>query len=224
MTEFDHVLAALLALLSLVLIFQKPPQAPDVRRPFYIAGALTGAMIAALVLFIWWFGGRRIADLGLYDWWGDLSVTLSAAAAWGLLLLLALTLNGRGLFRERLRALYRRYEPYMPRTRGELAASWLTSTAAGCGEEIAYRGFLLWYGATLIGLPLSLIGTSLLFGIAHGYQSRFGMVFATIMGLLVGILYMASGSLLLVMWVHSTYNMASFATGMILLRDESTSE
>ena len=224
MTGADHVLAALLALLSLSLAFQKPLDAVDARRAFYIAGAVTGTGIGAAVLFFWSLGGRRIADLGLHDWWGEPAITIAAAAGWALALLLALTAIKKGAFRDRLRSLYRRYENYMPRRRGELAASWLTATAAGAGEEIAYRGFLLWYGAALVGLPLSFVGTSLLFGLAHGYQSRFGILFATLMGLLLGALYLASGSLLLVIWVHATYNIASFSTGFILLRDGSTSE
>ena len=223
MTESDHVLAILLALLSLGLAFQKPPQAWDVRRAFYIAGAATGTAIGFLVLFFWSLAGRAIADLGLHDWWGEHPVTIALAAGWALLLLVVLAAIGKGAFRARLRALYRRYDDYMPRTRNELAASWMTAIAAGAGEEIAYRGFLLWYGAGLFGVPIAYLGTSLLFGLAHGYQSRFGILFATIMGLLLGGLYLASGSLLLVIWIHATYNMASFTTGLILLRDGSTS-
>ena len=223
LTEADHVLAALLALLSLCLAFQRHPNGPDLRRLFYIAGTLTGTGIAAIVLILWSISGRSIADLGLRDWWGDPAVAIAASAGWAAALLIVLAAIAKGAFRERLRPLYRRYEDYMPRTRGQLAASWLTATAAAVGEEIAYRGFLLWYGTMLAGLPLSFIGTSLLFGIAHGYQSRWGILFATIMGLLLGALYLASASLLLVIWVHATYNMASFTTGLVLLRDESTS-
>ena len=131
LTEADHILAALLALLSLSLAFQKPPRGLDLRRAFYIAGAVTGTGIGAAVLFFWSLSGRRIGDLGLHDWWGEPPLTIAAALGWGLILLLVLGAIAKGAFRERLRAIYRRYDDYMPRTRRELAASWVTATAAG---------------------------------------------------------------------------------------------
>jgi membrane protease YdiL (CAAX protease family) len=112
----------------------------------------------------------------------------------------------------------------MPRTGGELAAALGVSATAGFGEELVYRGFLLWYGTMLVGLPASVIATSLLFGIAHGYQSRFGVIFSTIAGLTLAGAYLASGSLLLVMWMHATYDMWSFTVGRLVLSREGRGE
>jgi hypothetical protein len=122
--------------------------------------------------------------------------------------------------RPRLLKIYRDYETLFPRSRSELAGSWIASVAAGGGEEIVYRGFLLWYGAMLAGPLAGLVGSSILFGFAHGYQRRFGIFFATLAGALLGSVYLLSGSLALVMWMHATYNIATFTLGRHLLAQD----
>lgn len=216
----DHLLAAGLALMSLALLFRKAPAASATSRgEFYRAAAASGLVLPAIVLVLWWLEERPIARFGLLQWVGDPSTAGTAAGAWALLLVGAVLLIRAGVARARLERIYSRYENLMPTTRRELAESWVTSAAAGSGEEIVYRGFLLWYCALIAGVPAALAATSLLFGVAHGYQSRFGVIFATVAGVVLGTAYLASASLLLVMWMHSTYNMASFATGRIVLAE-----
>jgi membrane protease YdiL (CAAX protease family) len=41
----------------------------------------------------------------------------------------------------------------MPSSRGELSPAYAAGILAGAGEEIAFRGFLLWYLAALAGVP-----------------------------------------------------------------------
>ncbi|MFN3388660.1 MAG: CPBP family intramembrane glutamic endopeptidase [Allosphingosinicella sp.] len=222
MTPADHVLALLLAAVSLSLAFLRPPQDAGIaRRDFYLSGALTGLLFAGAVLAFWFGAGRPLLGFGLAGW-RVTPTALVGGAAWVAALVLALWLARRGVLRGPLERLYRRYAWLMPRNGGELAGSWATSAAAGAGEEIAYRGFLLWYGASLLGPAGGLAASSLLFGAAHGYQRRFGMVFATGAGLALGLVYLATESLPLVMWMHATYNMASFTAGWMLLpRDAS---
>lgn len=214
----DHLLAAGLALMSVGLLFRKAPALGEVsRRDFYLSAAASSMALAAVVLVLWRFAGRPLERFGLLEGVGDPGETGAAAGVWAVLLVGAVVAIRAGAARAWLERVYSRYDNLMPATRRELAASWLTSAAAGSGEEIVYRGFLLWYCAALGGVPAALAATSLLFGVAHGYQSRFGVIFATVAGAALGAAYLASGSLLLVMWMHSTYNMASFATGRIVL-------
>ena len=213
MSGADHLLAAAVAFLSLALVFLRP-QLPEgySRYDLYLSGALSGVAFGVVVLVVWHAGGRPIERFGLDGW--SVSVTdLAGALLWALLLALGMLAAARGLMRAPVERLYRRYAWLMPRSRGELAASWATSAAAGAGEEIAYRGFLLWYGAVLLGPLAGLIASSLLFGAAHGYQRRFGMVFATLAGLVLGAVYLAAESLVLVIWMHAAYNVASFTLG-----------
>ena len=66
-------------------------------------------------------------------------------------------------------------------------------------------------------MPLAVLATSLVFGLAHGYQAKFGMLFATVAGLILAGAYLATESLLLAVWMHATYNLASFTLGYRLL-------
>jgi membrane protease YdiL (CAAX protease family) len=218
MTEVDHFFAAAIALMTLSLLFRKaPPATPDSRHAFYLSSAATGAVLGAVVLLLWHFQERPLEEFGLYDWVGNPVHAAVGAAAWLLLLILAFALAKRGLFRQQLERIYGKYEQLMPRTESETLAAVGVSATAGFGEELVFRGFLLWYGAMLVGLPASLIATSLLFGIAHGYQSRFGVIFATLARVTLAGAYLASGSLALAMWMHATYDMWSFTTGRLVL-------
>ncbi len=216
MIPIDHVLAVAMVLICLIqLVVRVEPEGLS-RWTLYKAGAVSGLLFAGLPLLFWRLADRPLQAFGLGDWLGATIPLLGAAFAWVLLLGLMLALVRRGVLRGPLVRLYRGYAYIMPRSRSELAASWATSIAAGAGEEIAFRGFLLWYGALLLGGPAGLLASSLLFGAAHGYQRSLGVAFATLAGLLLGAAYLASGSLLFVIWMHATWNMASFTAGYAL--------
>jgi membrane protease YdiL (CAAX protease family) len=216
--EIDHLLGGALALMSLSLLFRKArPAIPASRLAFYASGATTGIMLGGITMLLWHFAGRDLDQFGLRQWLGNPSTTAVVATQWLLIVLAWLALVREDAFGEWLRRIYSKYDNLMPRSRRELLGSWATSVAAGSGEEIVYRRFLLWYGTALLGLPLALLGTSILFGVAHGYQSRFGVLFATAAGLILGVVFLATSSMLLVMWMHATYNIASFTSGKWIL-------
>jgi membrane protease YdiL (CAAX protease family) len=133
------------------------------------------------------------------------------------LLLLAIARSLWTRYREPATQFYATYAHLMPRSRDEFPYAYAAGILGGTGEEIAYRGFLIWYATAFLGLPLAVLAISLLFGIAHGYQSKFGMLFATLAGLVLAGAYWLSESLLLAVWLHASYNVASFTLGHRLL-------
>jgi len=65
-------------------------------------------------------------------------------------------------------------------------------------EEIIFRGFLMlelarWLGKGAGGLAINLLFTSVLFGIAHWYQGRSGALSTGLVGLLIGVIFIAGG-------------------------------
>jgi membrane protease YdiL (CAAX protease family) len=69
---------------------------------------------------------------------------------------------------------------------------------AGLGEELVYRGYLMNRVADLIenrriAWGASLVLVSVLFGFAHLYQGRTGVLDEGLMGLLLGALYLGCG-------------------------------
>lgn len=217
MTVADHLLAGLLASLCLAQLFVRFDPAAYPRALLYRAGLVSGLFFAALPLLAWVAQGRPPARFGLGGWLGDPLPALALALLWTLLLALAWRLAGTAPLRQRLAAYYGRLDYLLPRSRRELRTAWLVSVAAACGEEIAFRGFLIWYGAGLAGPAAGLAGSTLLFAAAHAYQRRLGMAFAALAGLALGLAYLVSSSLLLAMAMHAAWNVASFALGRRLL-------
>jgi membrane protease YdiL (CAAX protease family) len=70
-------------------------------------------------------------------------------------------------------------------------------TIVAFGEEMVFRGYLMNRIADLVGRSRTgwasaLIGSSLIFGLAHGYQGLAGIISTAEVGLLLGILYLIS--------------------------------
>jgi membrane protease YdiL (CAAX protease family) len=226
MTEYDHLYATGLLLLSAMLALGAAPKqiGSSERWDFYRQAWVFGVAIIGLSFLVWHLADRKLDEFGFNSWAGDQPwVTAAVASAWATILTVAVFKIRAGRSRARLARIYEKYEWLMPKTRKELWGSWGAAISAGTSEEIAYRGFLFWYVASLVDPIAALVVTSLLFGIAHGYQRAFGVIFASAAGLILGMVYLLSESLLLAMWMHSTYNVASFTVGRIVLTETAPS-
>lgn len=90
-----------------------------------------------------------------------------------------------------------------------IALSWLL---AAFGEEMVWRGYAMTrvaevLGGTTAAWAISLIGVSVIFGIAHSYQDLSGVIITAVGGVTYGILYLLSGrSLAVPIIAHGTQN------------------
>jgi uncharacterized protein len=104
--------------------------------------------------------------------------------------------------------------PTLPRTRSERYFMLLvvTPTAAVC-EETIYRGFLLRFLATLIGLWPAMIVQALMFAYMHGgvNQPMFLFVNGSILGFLLALLVNWRGNLRAAMSVHFVIDAVQFS-------------
>ncbi|MDZ7781035.1 MAG: CPBP family intramembrane glutamic endopeptidase [Gemmatimonadota bacterium] len=91
----------------------------------------------------------------------------------------------------------------LPRNRKEKRVFVLLSLVAGFGEEIAYRGYAIPMLAVAVGLPWSVVLTSVVFGALHAYQGRLGMVRTAVMGAILAGGFLGAGSLLPVIVAHA---------------------
>ncbi len=103
---------------------------------------------------------------------------------------------------------------YLPRTRKDLNWFILLSITAGACEEILFRGFLIWYFGQINGTALAVLLSSILFGLAHSYQGWQGGLRAGLMGLVLALCYVFTGSL----WVPIFLHIAGDVYGGILGR------
>jgi membrane protease YdiL (CAAX protease family) len=155
--------------------------------------------------------GLTIEELGLgsHSWTGVAASGLFGAIFIGGLQWLNLRRIGKmeGEAPELLRKLAKRLLPvnlmeYLP-------FSALAITAGVC-EEFIYRGFAI-AAFSKAGLPLWLvvITSSVLFGLAHAYQGRSGIVTTGIFGVLLAIGRIGFGSLVPVMMWHAGLDLAA---------------
>jgi uncharacterized protein len=83
------------------------------------------------------------------------------------------------------------------------------SLTAGICEELIYRGFLLQTLARTTSLPLALLLSSGAFGVAHAYQQPAGALRAALLGALLAVPVLLTGSLLPSMLAHAFIDVLS---------------
>jgi membrane protease YdiL (CAAX protease family) len=203
------------------------------RAAIFLQSFVSMLGLTGLVLGLWWFSGRPWEEIGLGGaaWnWEDPGFRL---AFWISCALIAGLAGSTGLVALGVipHAWMRRYYGYiaflMPRRRREWGMSLFASMTAGLGEETLYRGFVFWYlgtaAAALLGagpaaVACGLAGSSVLFGLAHGYQGPKGLLITTVVGLAFGGLFWLGGSLPLLILLHTAIDWASFTAGYIVFR------
>jgi membrane protease YdiL (CAAX protease family) len=110
---------------------------------------------------------------------------------------------------ERLARRFADAEPLFPRTRAERWGFRIVSVSAGVCEELFYRGFVMWYAASLAGPLVALVVSSALFGFDHLYLGRVHVIRTTLGGLAFGLVVLLSGSLWPAMIIHATADLVS---------------
>ena len=183
-------------------------------------GAIASVLLIAAAL---WFRGESPAVIGFAppeDWCETAFLGFAYAA---LLQLLAVTLVGP--LSEKLTGTEPDHSVF-DGVRGNLRAMllWLALvwTLVVFLEEGIFRGFLMTEIAKVAGtgpaaLCFNVLFTSVVFGLAHGYQNRNGMVSAGTVGLFLGTLFIFEGfNVWLVIFVHGfvdTIGIALIAAG-----------
>ena len=113
----------------------------------------------------------------------------------------------------------------LPSTRAERIAVLPLALTAGLCEEFLYRGWLLnLTGYALKSVWAGLLISSVLFGLAHLYQGRRGMLGTGILGLVFGLTYIAAGSLVPAQVLHAALDLNNaLSLGKIVSHAESAS-
>ncbi|SEM03365.1 CAAX protease self-immunity [Blastococcus sp. DSM 46786] len=94
----------------------------------------------------------------------------------------------------------------LPRTGGERRLFTLVGVTAGVCEEWLYRGFFLAVVAAMAGGPPAwalVVVAAVAFGLAHAYQGRAGIVLTGVLGGVMALIYVDTGSLLLPVLLHA---------------------
>lgn len=82
----------------------------------------------------------------------------------------------------------------------------MLSLAAGLGEELLFRGFLQQWLMTYMSMEVAILLASLGFGLLHFFSFSY-FALTAVLGVIFGITYVETNSLLLVMSWHAVYDM-----------------
>lgn len=189
----------------------------------YLRTTILQWVIALGLVAGWLLAGRTLAALGLTVPGAGRLVGGAAVTALVLAVLWRQWKAVTALDEPGLRGMQEQMEsvaPLLPRTEREAAHFRLLSLTAGICEEIVYRGYLIWYLGTFIGVWPAAVAAGVLFGILHLYQGPAGIVRTGAIGILMALLYVGTGSLLWPMLVHVALDLHGGAVGRRVLSVE----
>lgn len=233
MTLADHIVAAVICVLAPVLALSSSKiavedfklESKDKIR-LYHSNALLLVVFALAVITVWRFPGRNLSSLG-FDWplWSPAVILLLVAV----FLFYALDIFFQyGMKTWRAKTLQHRDSAltFVPANGKELIHFVFLAIAAGIGEEIIFRGYLIryilfWTGASFSGILTACFFASALFAFLHGYQGYRAMIKIFFLALMFSALFVLSQSLVIVMVVHALIDMLSGWLGIYLLREAS---
>ena len=182
--------------------------------------------LTALALAVWVMPGRPLAALGLRlpeGWRAVLGLGLIVALV---LLMVQQTraLRTQAAMRTKVRPQVESLAWFLPRTPVELRRFTSLSVTAGICEELLCRGWFLALLAPWLPPVVTLIATSVFFGLGHWYQGKAGVVKTGITGLIMGTVYLVTGSLLVPMILHAVVDIGGGHAAFIVLNDSPAPE
>jgi len=227
----DHIFfVAVAGVLPVVVLMQSNARAESegiARIPTYALSCGVLMIPFSAILLAWIGQGRPLAELGLRlaaGPWHEvaIAVTLAMLGA-GISLIAATRFSG---------AMRRRVGPWvaestegalrllLPITRAELAAFCAIIPPSAIAEELIFRAFMIWYLDAVLPFPGAVIISSLVFGICHSYQGLEGVIKTGSFGVVLSLLYVASGTLWVPAIAHIAVNLTT--TGLYWITREHT--
>ena len=176
-----------------------------------------GLLVSLALLCTWGATGRSFASLGLgsdFDsraWLGfGIDALLLGAMAWQILLLRPGP-EQAALIKRRL------IDSHMaPQTRAEFVLFPQVALIGSIAEELFFRGFVFWMLGPMLSVWGAAVASALLFGIAHAYQGRVGIIRTALIGLTFGIGFALTASLWWLIIAHVLMNLSGYAMALKL--------
>jgi membrane protease YdiL (CAAX protease family) len=167
----------------------------------WTAAIVAWIALRSSVFFIWpAVSQTALPGMGVSFVWG----LVVAFVVGSLLQVVVIRFNEKA--REKVLRAFKRLAFILPITPEERAWFALVSVTAGICEEVLYRGFLIRYlsnGPWHAGLWIALAIASISFGLGHGYQGLSGIIGTALLGAVMAVIFLSTGSLWLPMALHA---------------------
>ena len=228
MTTADLLYLALIAILLLLDYFVLWPtflrrsQADPGRARVWVWSAWM-SMLWALVaagFAVWLIEARAWGSLRLitpHGWrlWGAIGLVLAFAMIYGRRVLRI------ARSKKRIKMGNPHVEKLSPHTRSELVWWVALSLSAGFCEEFIFRGYLVWAFQPMLGLWGAAAFSVVVFAIAHAYQGARGVLATGVVGGLLTLVVLISGSLLPAMALHALVDVGEGLVAWLAFRKAS---
>lgn len=226
-TLVDHLLIVLIVIIypvySTIVWFRRLKPRLEAGRTGALIGFYRGNIIelwllTAVVLSWWFWAGRTAERIGLgipsgWAFWVGVIVFVVLAIVFGLQVpMVRSSPEAQAQVRKHLGGSTALIVPRNDRERWWAVA---VSFTAGICEEVLYRAFFIGYLMVWLPGAAAVVISAAVFGIAHVYQGRSGVLKATAAGAIFGAAYLFTGSLWVPIALHATIDVASLLTGSI---------
>ena len=165
-----------------------------------------------LGFLIWWLSaGRDLSALGLVpaaEGWQWLAIGLGLAGMLFMIYQMTSVMHSPEQL-EQVREKMGKLSGLAPQSPREDRLFAVVSVTAGVCEEILYRGLLMAVLVPAVGTWSAVALTSVIFGLGHAYQGLAGFGKTTLVGLVMALLTVFSGSLFIPMLLHTVIDMTS---------------
>ncbi len=231
MNTWDHVIAVIICVFAPIMAFTSRKIAtedirlePGDKIRLYHSNGLLLIVFALIVTTTWRIPNRPLMGLGL-DWpiWHPYVFIFLFVIALFYSLDLFLQYGNRK-WRERTYQHRHKIFSFVPADNKEMIHFMFLAFAAGIGEEIIFRGYLIhyivyWTGNTLNGIIIACLFSSALFAFLHGYQGIRSMAKIFFLALMFCGIFVFSQSLMIVIVVHALIDTFSGLIGVYLIKD-----
>jgi membrane protease YdiL (CAAX protease family) len=175
-------------------------------------------LVAAGVV-VWLIEARALGSLRLitpHGWrlWGAIGLVLALAMTYGRTVLRIARSKGQ----KRIKLANSHVEKLSPHTRSELGWWVALSLSAGFCEEFIFRGYLIFAFQPLLGLWGAAAFSVVVFAVAHAYQGVKGILGTGIVGGLLTLVVLISGSLLPAIALHALVDISQGLVAWLVFR------
>ena len=181
------------------------------KRAFYFSTCLSLSIMAAIIMSVWLLFKRPLTEMGLTLtingrlWiWPSIAFVMVYAID---------TINSVATPKKKFAAIgeWKKRTPFMPTNIKEFQAYFLMCLCSGIFEEVVYRGYLVTYFRYLFlesayQQSLSVFLPALIFSVSHFYHGLKNIIKIFILSVLFGYIFIQSGSLVIVMFLHFLTN------------------